>query len=40
MFFRRHLEGNSDDPMYPKMRDRVPDIADWAKRIFDGEEPL
>jgi aminoglycoside phosphotransferase (APT) family kinase protein len=40
MFFRRHLEGNADDPMYPKMRDRVPAIADWAQRIIDGEEPL
>jgi aminoglycoside phosphotransferase (APT) family kinase protein len=40
MFFRRHLEGNSDNPMYPKMRDRVPKMAEWAMRIIDGEEPL
>jgi aminoglycoside phosphotransferase (APT) family kinase protein len=40
MFFRRYLEGNSDDPMYPKMRERVPALADWAKRIVDGDEPL
>ena len=40
MFFRRYLEGNSDDPMYPKMRDGVPALADRAKRIIDGEEPL
>jgi aminoglycoside phosphotransferase (APT) family kinase protein len=40
MFFRRHLEGNSDNPMYPKMRERVPSMADWAMRIIDGEEPL
>lgn len=40
MFFRRYLEGNSDDPMYPKMRDGVPALADRAKRIIDGDEPL
>jgi aminoglycoside phosphotransferase (APT) family kinase protein len=40
MFFRRYLEGNSDDPMYPKMRDGVPALADRALRIIDGEEPL
>jgi aminoglycoside phosphotransferase (APT) family kinase protein len=40
MFFRRFLEGNSDDPMYPKMRERVPALADWGKRIIDGDEPL
>ena len=40
MFFRRYLEGNSDDPMYPKMRDRVPALAEWAKRIVDSDEPL
>ncbi|PSP99163.1 phosphotransferase family protein [Halobacteriales archaeon QS_5_70_17] len=40
MFFRRHLEGNSDDPMYPKMREGVPQLATRAKRIIEGEEPL
>jgi aminoglycoside phosphotransferase (APT) family kinase protein len=40
MFFRRYLEGNSDDPMYPKMEDRVPALAARAKRIIDGDEPL
>lgn len=40
MFFRRYLEGNSDDPMYPKMRDGVPQLAERAQRIIDGEEPL
>jgi len=40
MFFRRYLEGNSDDPMYPKMREGVPQLADRALRIIDGEEPL
>jgi len=40
MFFRRYLEGNSDDPMYPKMRDGVPALADRAMRIIEGEEPL
>ncbi|MFB6118412.1 phosphotransferase family protein [Halosegnis sp.] len=40
MFFRRYLEGNSDDPMYPKMRKGVPALAERALRIIDGEEPL
>jgi len=40
MFYRRYLEGNSDDPMYPKMEERVPALADRAVRIIDGEEPL
>lgn len=40
MFFRRYLEGNSHDPMYPKMEERVPAYAEWAKRIIEGEEPL
>nr|WP_222845532.1 phosphotransferase family protein [Natronomonas salsuginis] len=40
MFFRRHLEGNADNPMYPKMRERVPAMADWAVRIIEGDEPV
>lgn len=40
MFFRRHLEGNADDPMYPKMREGVPALLERAQRIIDGEEPL
>jgi aminoglycoside phosphotransferase (APT) family kinase protein len=40
MFYRRYLEENADNPMYPKMEERVPAIADWAQRIIDGEEPL
>ncbi|MHB9288901.1 phosphotransferase family protein [Halobacteriales archaeon Cl-PHB] len=40
MFFRRYLEGNSDDPLYPQMREGVPAIADRAVRIIEGEEPL
>ena len=40
MFFRRYLEGNSDNPMYPKMEDRVPALAARAKRIVEGDEPL
>jgi len=40
MFFRRHLEGNSDDSLYPEMRDGVPQLADRAMRIIEGKEPL
>lgn len=40
MFYRRYLEGSSDDSMYPKMRERVPTMVDWALRIIEGEEPI
>ncbi|MDZ7746030.1 MAG: phosphotransferase family protein [Halobacteriales archaeon] len=40
MFFRRYLEGNSDDDMYPQMREGVPNLADRALRIIEGDEPL
>ncbi|MEZ3115140.1 phosphotransferase family protein [Halobaculum sp. MBLA0147] len=40
MFFRRHLEGNGDDELYPLMRDRVPAMAERCLRIVDGDEPL
>jgi aminoglycoside phosphotransferase (APT) family kinase protein len=40
MFFRRYLEGNSADPLYPVMEDRVPEVAGHAKRIISGEHPL
>ena len=40
MFYRRYLEGNADDPLYPLMADRVPALATRAERVIDGEEPL
>ncbi|WP_458209964.1 phosphotransferase family protein [Haladaptatus sp. NG-SE-30] len=40
MFYRRYLEGNSDDSMYPRMEERVPALADRAVRIIEGDEPL
>jgi aminoglycoside phosphotransferase (APT) family kinase protein len=40
MFYRRYLDGSSDNPMYPKMRERVPTMVDWALRIIKAEEPL
>ncbi|WP_101297343.1 phosphotransferase family protein [Halegenticoccus soli] len=40
MFLRRHLEGNSSDPLYPKMGAGVPALADRAVRIVDGDEEL
>lgn len=40
MFYRRHLEDNADDPLYPAMEDGVPRLADRAQRIIQGEEPL
>jgi aminoglycoside phosphotransferase (APT) family kinase protein len=40
MFFARHLQGDADDPLYPKMRETVPALADRAHRIVDGDAPL
>lgn len=40
MFFRRHLEGNADDEIYPEMADTVPAIAERARRIAQGRENL
>lgn len=40
MFFRRYLEGNADDPLYPRMESGVPELADRAVRIIEGEKPL
>ncbi len=40
MFFRRYLQGNSDDETYPLMRERVPQLARRALRIVEGEEAL
>jgi aminoglycoside phosphotransferase (APT) family kinase protein len=40
MMYRRYLEGNSDNPAYPLMEERVPAMAERAMRIIEGEEPL
>jgi aminoglycoside phosphotransferase (APT) family kinase protein len=40
MFYRRYLEGNSDDALYPLMEDGVLELVDRAVRIIEGEEPL
>ncbi len=40
MFFRRYLEDNADDPLYPRMETGVPQLADRAVRIIEGDEPL
>lgn len=40
MFYRRHLEGNADNPMYPKMERYVPLFLERAIRIIEGDEPL
>ncbi len=40
MFFARHLAGDADDPLYPKMEDRVPALAERALETIDGEYPL
>ena len=40
MFYRRHLEGNAADSLYPRMETGVPALADRALDIIDGEEPL
>jgi aminoglycoside phosphotransferase (APT) family kinase protein len=40
MFFARHLQGDADDPLYPKMRETVPALATRAQRVIDGDVPL
>lgn len=40
MFFRRHLEGNANDPSYAKMDDAVPEMLSRVQRIIAGDEPL
>lgn len=40
MFFRRHLEDNSDDPLYPRMEDRVPKLASYAQDLIESEALL
>ncbi len=37
MFYARYLDGNSDDPLYPKMEAVVPDIARRGKALVDGD---
>ena len=40
MFYRRYLEDNSDDDLYPEMEDGVPELTDRAIRLIEGDEPL
>ncbi|PSQ15866.1 phosphotransferase family protein [Halobacteriales archaeon QS_8_69_26] len=40
MFLARYVQGNADDPLYPKMEWAVPQLAERAQRIIEGEEPL
>ena len=40
MMYRRYLEGNSENPAYALMEERVPTMTERAVRIIDGEEPL
>lgn len=40
MFYGRYLAGETGDPLYPKMEERVPAMASRGLRIAHGEEPL
>ncbi len=40
MMYRRYLEGNSSNPAYPLMEERVPAMAERALDIIEGREPL
>ena len=40
MFYARYLAGDSDDPLYPLMEERVPALAQRAMEIVEGERPL
>jgi aminoglycoside phosphotransferase (APT) family kinase protein len=37
MFLARHLNGDSDDPLYPKMRTQVPTLAERTLAYVEGE---
>jgi aminoglycoside phosphotransferase (APT) family kinase protein len=40
MFFRRYLERNAENPIYPNMRERVPTLIERARRTMEGDLPL
>jgi aminoglycoside phosphotransferase (APT) family kinase protein len=40
MFYARYLMGNSDNTFYQMMADGVPEMADHAEAIIEGERPL
>ena len=40
MFYARYLDGETSDPLYPRMEDRVPAMAERGLRIVSGEDPL
>jgi aminoglycoside phosphotransferase (APT) family kinase protein len=40
MFYARYLAGDSDDPLYPLMEERVPALAERALEVAHGERPL
>jgi aminoglycoside phosphotransferase (APT) family kinase protein len=40
MFYARYLMGNSDSTFYAMMEDGVPQLAEHALEIIDGERPL
>ena len=40
MFYARYLNGDSDDPLYPGMREIVPGVTRRAKAIIDGERTV
>ena len=38
MFLARYMKGNSDDELYPQMETSVPELADQAIEIIEGED--
>jgi len=40
MFYARYLEGESDDPLYPQMETRVPEITRRSKAILSGDRAV
>ncbi len=40
MFYARYRNGDSDDPLYPKMETVVPEVSRRAKAIIDGERAI
>jgi aminoglycoside phosphotransferase (APT) family kinase protein len=40
MFYRRYLDGNAADPLYPEMGEGVPTLAKRTLEIAEGERPI
>jgi len=40
VFYARYLDGTTTDPMFPLLKEGVPELGERIRRIIDGAEPL